>query len=85
MAAAAGTTEAPLNCSAHHSCGPCTKSKKCYWCGPTDKCFDYPSKIVPTSCPSNKWYWKQCFLPGTFLDLLTNQKPQENKLVESFI
>ena len=65
--AAGGTTESPLNCSAYHSCGPCTKSKKCYWCGPTEKCFDYPKKIVPTSCPSNKWYWKQCFLPGTIL------------------
>lgn len=64
-------TKAPLNCSAFAECSTCTDDSHCYWCGPSKQCLHYPKgKIIPKGCSGNKWYWKQCAIPGFVLIII---------------
>ena len=52
-------------CSAYKNCEDCADDYKCYWCDPSKSCEKWPKdKIKPSSCSGNKWYWKQCTVPG---------------------
>lgn len=66
------TTLAPTTAVAceqrNTSCDYCSEDSTCYWCAPFATCKKYPvSHIVPTDCKGNKWYWKQCLIPGFVL------------------
>ena len=61
------TTSVPkVTCEQRNtSCSSCTEDYECYWCGPSSKCMKYDaSRIVPEECKDNKWFWKQCIVPG---------------------
>ncbi|EDO37648.1 predicted protein [Nematostella vectensis] len=60
-----------LSCEERNSCcGPCTDDYECYWCEPDSTCKPYKvsiSQLTPKGCKGNKWYWKQCAVPGYVL------------------
>ena len=60
------TTSAPeAGCSSYKNCEDCIDKYKCFWCGPSKSCEKWPkNRITPKSCSGNKWYWKQCTVPG---------------------
>lgn len=59
------TMPVPTGCSSHRNCEECIDNYKCYWCGPSKSCEKWPeNEIRPGSCSGNKWYWKQCTVPG---------------------
>ncbi|XP_065060350.1 pituitary tumor-transforming gene 1 protein-interacting protein-like [Rhopilema esculentum] len=65
---ATSTAGPKKDCSKHTSCDSCADSYKCYWCAPSKSCEKWPEhKITPGSCSGNKWYWKQCTIPGYIL------------------
>jgi len=63
------TTSAPeKGCSSYKNCEDCIDKYKCFWCGPSKSCEKWPkNRITPKSCSGNKWYWKQCTVPGYIL------------------
>ena len=60
------TTSSPeKGCSSYTNCEDCIDKYKCFWCGPSKRCEKWPkNRITPNSCSGNKWYWKQCTVPG---------------------
>ncbi|XP_032233922.2 pituitary tumor-transforming gene 1 protein-interacting protein [Nematostella vectensis] len=60
-----------LSCEERNSsCGSCTDDYECYWCEPDSTCKPYKvsiSQLTPKGCKGNKWYWKQCAVPGYVL------------------
>ena len=61
------TSPEQKGCSSYKNCEDCTEKTKCYWCGPSKSCEKWPkNRITPGSCSGNKWYWKQCTIPGSY-------------------
>ena len=61
------TSPAGKGCNSYKNCEDCTDKTECYWCSPSKSCEKWPkNKITPGSCSGNKWYWKQCTIPGSF-------------------
>jgi hypothetical protein len=50
----------------NESCSECLKGSGCFYCESDKTCNKNTGKIIPTGCKGNKWYWKQCKVPGKF-------------------
>ena len=61
------TTQKPeIPCELRNaSCSKCLDGPNCVYCDSDKSCSKKKGGIVPTTdCEGNKWYWKQCKVPG---------------------
>lgn len=85
---ASATTKPSISCEQRNSsCGSCTDDSKCYWCSADSSCKVYPSsKIIPRDCKGNKWFWKQCLVPGrNHLECANGMKRKKALFVIAFL